>query len=288
MGELQTGGIIEHLGAIGLLKNPKARVLIVDPSDTGFTLQDAIDETVAGNGDFVVCLPGGQTVTQAVNFNKSGTTVIGVHRGVNPMVLGEYCAILADAGYTDGPVGIISAPTTIIGMGFASRDTGATFFSGAALLIGGAAAGAFGVWLKQCRFPKWGLDNRIGLALAGGAAISDALIEECTFEGVTQDFSAGIYMQGALQNITIRRNQFRQCTAAVKLGSIADGVGPHMFYHENFIEDGLTLDSQGNTADGLVAGNWGELAAASSYDASIDTLIAQGINFSGNHYAEAT
>ena len=286
MGELQTGGIIEHLGAIGLLKNPKARVFVVDPSDTGFTLQNAIDQCVAGNGDFIVCLSGGQTVTTPVLFNKSGVTVIAAHRGLNPMVLGEFCAILADAAFTDGPVGIISAPTTIIGMGFASRDTGALFFDGAALLVGGAAAGAFGVWLKQCRFPKWGLSNRIGLALAGGAAISDMLIEECTFEGVTSAFQAGIYVQGAIQNLIIRRNYFRQCTAAVKFGAFAGGGGPHIFMHENFIEDGLTLDTQANTADGLIAGNWGELAVGSTYDASVNTLIGQGLNFSGNHYAE--
>ncbi len=286
MGLEQTGGIIEHLGAIGLLKGPEARVFVVDPSDTGFTIQDAIDECVAGNGDIIVKIPGGVEVTEAVNFNKSGITLIASHRGLNPLVQGEFSAIYAAAGYTDGPVGIISAPCTIIGMGFASRDTGALFFAGAALLVGGAAAGAFGVHLKQCRFPKWGFGNRIGLALAGGAAISDMLIEECTFEGVGSDFQAGIYMQGALQNITIRRNYFHQCTAAVKLGAIADAVGPHMFLHENFIEDGLTLDSQGNTADGLVAGNWGELAAGSSYDDSVNALIGQGINFSGNHYAE--
>ncbi len=286
MGKEETGGIIEHIAAIGLLKNKTAQVFVVDPSDSGFTIQDAIDACVAGNGDIIVKTPGGHEVTEAVNFNKSGITLIAAHRGLNPLIQGEFNAIFAAASYTDGPAAIISAPTTIIGIGFASRDTGSLFFSGAALLVGGAAAGAFGVHLKYCRFPKWGLDNRIGLALAGGAAISDMLIEECTFEGVGSNFQAGIYMQGALQNITIRRNYFRQCTAAVKLGAIADAVGPHMFYHENFIEDGLTLDSQGNTADGLVAGNWGELAAASSYDASVATLQGQGIQFSGNHYSE--
>ncbi|KKN39102.1 hypothetical protein LCGC14_0746980, partial [marine sediment metagenome] len=265
--------------------SPKANIHIVNPSNSGFTIQDAIDASIAGNGDFIVMLPGGNLVTTPVLFNKSGITVTTVQRGLNPLVQGEFTSIWSTA-LTSDPTAIISAPCTIIGIGFVGADAGSLFFEGAALLVGGATAGAFGVHLKNCRFPKWNLANSIGLALAGGAAISDMLIEGCTFEGVGADFAAGIYMQGALQNITIRRNYFRQCTAAVKLGAIADAVGPHMFMHENFIEDGLTLDSQGNTADGLVAGNWGELAAASSYDASVGTLQGQGINFSGNHYTE--
>ena len=285
-GLLQTGNIIEALSALGIVKSPEARLFVVDPSDSGFTIQDAIDETVAGKGDIIVMMSGGNTVTQTVAFNKSGITVIAAQRGLQPHVSGEFFAILADPSFTNGPVATITAPCTIIGIGFASRDTGASFFAGAACLIGGAAAGGFGVHLKDCRFPKWALDNRIGLALAGGAAISETLIEGCTFEGVGADFDAGIYVQGAVQNIIIRNNYFRQCTAAIQYGAFAGGGGPHAFIHGNHVEDGLLLDSQGNTADGLVADNWLETAAGSSYDASVATLQGQGIQFAGNHYSE--
>lgn len=283
MGEIQVGGVIEHLGAVPLLKSPNARVFVVDPSDSGFTLQDAIDECVAGIGDVILCLPGGQTVTTAVNFNKAGITVMAVNRGLNPLVSGEYFAILADAAYTDGPVANITAYCKIIGMGFASRDTGATFYSGAAALIGGMSdANPFGAHLKQCRFPKWGLDNRIGLAMEG---TSDCLIEECTFEGVGSALDVGIYLQGAMQNPIIRNNYFRQCTAAIQFGAFAGG-GPHAIIHGNKVEDGLILDSQANTATGFVLDNYSELATGASYDASVATLQAQGIQFAGNHYSE--
>ena len=283
MGLLQSGSVIEALSNIGIIKGPEARVIVVDPSDSGFTIQDAIDEAVAGKGDIILMLSGGNTVTTSVLFNKSGITMVAVNRGLSPLVDGEFHSILAGASYTTGPVATISAPCRIFGMGFASRDTGSTFFSGAACLLGGAAdAAPFGVQMKNCRFPKWGLDNRIGLAIEGS---SDCLIEECTFEGVTSAFAAGIYVQGATQNLVIRNNHFRQCTAAIQYGAFAGG-GPHAIIDRNIVEDGLILDSQGNTAPSFLTDNYSELATGSSYDASVATLQGQGIQFAGNHYAE--
>ncbi len=283
MGLIQAGSVIEALSNIGIIRSPEARVFLVDPSDSGFTIQDAIDEAVAGKGDIILMLSGGNTVTTSVLFNKSGITMVAVNRGLSPLVDGEFHSILAAASFTNGPVATISAPCRIFGMGFASRDTGALFFSGAACLIGGAAdAAPFGVQMKNCRFPKWGLDNRIGLAIEGS---SDCLIEECTFEGVTSAFAAGIYVQGATQNLVIRNNHFRQCTAAIQYGAFAGG-GPHAIIDRNIVEDGLILDSQGNTAPSFLTDNYSELATGSSYDASVATLQGQGIQFAGNHYAE--
>ena len=169
-------GVIEGVRGSFPTKSPNAQIIEVDPSISG-SLQAAIDQAVAGNGDIILVKRGGHTVTTAVNFNKSGIMVIAVDDGLSPIARGEFNALLADAAYTDGPVAQITAPCYIQGMGFVSRDTGATFFSGAACLIGGAAPnGAFGVHMIHCRFPKWGLDNRIGLAIAGGAALSDVVI----------------------------------------------------------------------------------------------------------------
>ncbi len=283
MGLLHSGSVIEALSNVDIIKGPEDRVFVVDPSDSGFTIQDAIDECVAAKGDITLMLPGGNTVTTSVLFNKSGINVIAVNRGLNPLVDGEFHSILAAASFTNGPAAKISAPCRIVGMGFASRDTGATFFSGAACLIGGDAdANPFGVQMKNCRFPKWGLDNRIGLAIEGS---SDCLIEECTFEGVTSAFEAGIYVQGATQNLVIRNNHSRQCTTFIKYGAFAGG-GPHAFIDRNIVEDGLILDSQGNTAPSFLTDNYSELATGSSYDASVATLQAQGIQFAGNHYKE--
>ena len=286
MGLLHSGSVIEALSNNGIIRGPEARVFIVDPSDSGFTIQDAIDETVAGKGDVILMLSGGNEVTTSVLFNKSGITMVAVNRGLSPLVDGEFHSIFSAAAFTDGPAATISAPCRIFGMGFASRDTGSLFFSGAACLIGGAAdAAPFGVQMKNCRFPKWGLDNRIGLAIEGS---SDCLIEDCTFEGVGSAFAVGIYLQGAMQNPIIRNNYFRQCTAAIKCGTFTGSPdGPHLFLHGNHVEDGKLLDTDGNAGLGLISNNYLEtLTDTGSYDRAVSTLQTAGWQFSGNHYKE--
>ena len=245
----------------------------------------ALAASVAGNGDVILLPRGGIEVSSTVAVAVSGVRIIAVDDGLNPLVRGEFNGIFAAAGFTDGPAMKVTAPCSMEGLGFVSRDTGATFFSGAALLLGGNAdANPFGVHVKGCRFPKWGLDNRIGLAIEGS---SDCLVEECTFEGVGSALEAGIYLQGAMQNIVIRNNVFRQCTAAVKCGTFTGAPdGPHLLMHGNFVEDGLMLDTDGNPGLGLIADNYSELAAGSTYDRAVATLQGVGWQFSGNHYSE--
>ena len=248
-------------------------------------LEDAISNAVAGNGDVILLPRGGIEVSSTIAMNKSGVRVIAVDDGLNPLARGEFNGIFAASGFTDGPVMKVSAPCSLEGIGFVSRDTGALFFSGAALLLGGDAdANPFGVHVKGCRFPKWGLDNRIGLAIEGS---SDCLVEECSFEGVGSALEAGIYLQGAMQNITIRNNVFRQCTAAVKCGTFTGAPdGPHLLMHGNFVEDGLVLDTDGNPGLGFIADNYSELVTNSTYDRNVATLQGVGWQFSGNHYKE--
>lgn len=258
--------------------------LIITGTGSGATMQQGIDAATAGNGDVILHLPGGEEVSTPVLFNKSHLRVMAVGPTLNPVVSGEFHGIFAASSLTDEPAAIISAACTIEGIGFVSRDTGSTFFSGAALLIGGTAdANPFGVQLKGCRFPKWALDNRIGLAIEGS---SDCLIEECIFEGVGAAFDSGIYVQGAIANLIVRRNYFRQCTYAITHGAFS-GTELHAFYHENLLIDSKMLDSGGFSTSGLIAGNWMETATnATSYDATVATLKGQGLNFAGNHYSE--
>ena len=262
---------------------PGAQIFTVT---TQSELEDAISKSVAGNGDVILLPRGGMAVASTIAMNKSGVRLIAVDDGMNPLARGEFNALLADAAFTTGPVMKVTAPCSIEGVGFVSRDAGATFFSGAALLLGGDAdANPFGVHIKGCRFPKWGLDNRIGIAVEGS---SDCLIEECSFEGVTSALAAGIYIQGAMQNLVIRRNYFRQCTAAVLCGTFTGAPdGPHMFLHSNFVEDGKLLDTDGNAGLGLISDNFLETATdTASYDRAVATLKGVGWNFSGNHYSE--
>lgn len=260
--------------------SPTAQIAI---ASTQAELVAALANAVGGNGDVILIPRTGITVTSTVAVTKSGVRIIAVDDGMNPLAIGEFNALLADAAFTNGPVMKVTVPCELSGLGFVSRDTGSTFFAGAALLLGGDAdAAPFGVWVHGCRFPKWNVSNRIGLSIEGS---SNCLVEECDFEGVGADFAAGIYVQGATQNLVVRRNHFRQCVAAIQFGAFAGG-GPHIIIDRNIVEDGLILDSQGNTATGFVTDNFSELATGASYDASVATLQGQGIQFAGNHYSE--
>lgn len=273
-----TGSIFWVDGTNGSATNPGD-----NPDKPLNTLQAAIDLCTANKGDLIIAKRAGLTVTSTVNFNVAGITVAAQGWGMNPLATGEYFALLADSTFTDGPVATITAPCHIIGLGFASRDTGATFYDGAAALIGGlATALPFGVHLEDCRFPKWGLDNRIGLAIEGS---SDCLIEGCCFEGVGAAFDSGIYVQGATQNLEIRDCRFRDCTYGVLFGAFAGG-GPHCIIKGNVCEDSKLL-SAASAATGLVCDNWCEGATdTGSYNDTVDNLNTLGLIFSGQHYAE--
>lgn len=284
MGIIQSGNIIAQLNAMGILVQPDANIFIFDSSVSSFTLQNAIDACTANKGDIIIWVGGGHEVTATVDFDCAGITLIGSNRGFNRLAAGEGHAIYAGSNFTDGPVAQITEPCRIIEIGFASRDAGALFFSGAACLIGGEAdATPFGVHMLNCRFPKWNLTNRIGLAIEGS---SNVLVEECDFEGVGSAFAAGIYMQGAMQNLEVKACRFRQCTAAIKCGAFAGG-GPHALIHQNIVEDGKLLDTDGNAGTGLITNNFLETATdTASFDRNVATLQGVGWQISGNQYAE--
>lgn len=252
------------------------------------TLQAAIDLCVAGRGDLILRFPGGEEVTETVTFDKTGITVRAVDYGCNPQAMGELFSTYAAASFTDGPVATITARCKIEGLGFASRDTGATFYDGAAMLIGGlGTALPFGVHILRCRFPKWNLDNRIGIAVEGS---SDVVIEECSFEGVGSDFDSGIYIQGGMQNITIINNRFRDCTYAIQAGAFAGG-GPHAIIKGNICEDSKLFSAGpgavATAGTGFLCDNWCEGATdTGSYNDSVNDLQAAGWTISGQHYAE--
>lgn len=284
---------------IGGMGGPNGKTFFVNPSGGGAddvdvpwwnvdearcfsTLQAAINACVASRGDTIYVKRGGMSVTSQVNFNKAGIRVIAQRWGMSPQFRGEYSAIYSTT-ITDGPVAQITDSCYIEGLGFAGADADSDFYAGAALLIGGeATAEPYGVHLRQCRFPKWNLDNSKGVSIEGS---SDCLLEECYFEGVGADFDAGIYVQGATQNLEIKDCRFRDCTYGIQFGAFAGG-GPHCLILQNFFEDAKIL-SAASAATGLVAGNYSEGATdTGSYSATVDTLNGYGLVFSDNHYAE--
>lgn len=273
---------IEGALRTGLRIAPTGQIFI---ATTYQEVLDALTASVASNGD-VILLPRGSTydITATIVINKSGVRLIATEDGLSPLARGEFTGFLANASFTDGPVVTVNGPCSLEGIGFVSRDTGGLFFAGAALLLGGAAdANPFGVWVKNCRFPKWALDNRIGISVEGS---SNCLIEDCDFEGGGADFDAGIYVQGATQNLVIRRNHFRQCTDAVRLGAFAGG-GPEFVIDHNYVYDGKMVNTQGNSGTGLICDNMiGALAAGAAYDKNVTDMKTAGYELVNNHYTE--
>ena len=252
------------------------------------TVQAAIDACVASRGDIIFMARGYDTVTETVNFNKTGITFVVQTFGGPRASMGEYTAIIADDTFTDGPVATITAPCTIDGLGFASKDAGTLFYSGAACLIGGLASAApYGVHMVNCRFPKWGWTNRIGLAIEGS---SDCLIENCQFEGVTQDFAAGIYMQGATANLEIKDCKFTDCDYAMVFGTITGGgPGPDLDFHGNRVigADSKGINTNAQTGRGIIWNNYFNTdQGTSTFDRTTDQLDTQGFQLMGNYYKD--
>jgi len=276
-------GIIEGAIRSEFRVSPTAQVLVL-ADNTQTELEAAISASVDGNGDLILSPRGGIEVSSSVAVNKSGVRLIASDDGMSPLARGEFSGIYAATSFTDGPAVTITTPCSMEGFGFVSRDTGATFFSGAACLIGGlATALPFGVHLKNCRFPKWGLDNRIGLAIEGS---SNCLIEYCDFEGA---FDAGIYVQGACGHLTIRHNHFNLATYAIQHGSFADaGVNSQLFYGPGNVTVTPTkgILSGSNTCKASVFGNYWATPVATTHDQTVDDMETDGYIQMGNYYAD--
>ena len=250
------------------------------------SMQGAVDATVSNRGD-TIWMKRSEEISSTVLFNKTGIRVIAQAFGMAPGARGEYQALYAASTLTADPVAKISAGCYIEGIGFASEDAGTLFFEGAALLIGGdGLASPFGVHLKHCRFPHWGMDNRFGISVEGSA---DCLIEDCDFQGGSTDFVSGIYVQGAVANLEVRDCRFRDCDYAITHGEFADlGVNAGLIYKGNVVcgADSLFLDTNSKAAIGLICGNFfnDDQAAASTNDISVADTETLGLKMCGNFY----
>ena len=275
------GKIEGAISAGGIALGPEAKVYVLDQAVD--TWQSAIDACVADKGDVIVAMNAGKEVTASVNFNKAGIRVMAMDYGLSPLSGGEYTSIYAGENFIDGPVAIITQPCRIEGIAFASRDTGALFYSGAAALIGGlATALPFGVHMKHCRFPKWGMGNRIGLAIEGS---SNCLVDRCDIEGA---FDSGIYVQGACGHLQIRKSHFSLATYAITFGAFANaGVNTQFLLGPGNVTIGPTkfLSGTANTGKGTIFGNYFATAVGNAtFDQALSSVETAGWHCVDNGY----
>ena len=257
----------------------------LSPSAALLTLQAAINKCDDWRGDLIICKAGTQTVTTPVLFNKKGITVKAESMGGPRMAMGERFVIYGS--HTDGPAAIVSAPCSIIGMGFCGSEA-----AGGSLEINGTTGGFDGgsfVSLEYCRFSHWGIAKAYALILQG---TGDVTLDSCYIDGYTAGYTtAAIECQLATASGTWATN-IKNClfmnptTYALKM---ATSSVPVRGYVENnkVVGSGKFFDDNDVDGSWCFYGNWLPIATdTGSYADTIDNLQTAGYDFADNHYAE--
>jgi len=260
------------------------------------TMQAAIDACTDNQGDLIIRFPGSETVTSSITVDCAGITIIstnalaalrGIGSGGNPREPEKFSTYPSTS--MTGPTFLVSQPCTIMGIEVVGRNTTSAYIdaattSGAALALAGHGGGYSGGFchIKWCRFVDW-WGNDYGIEMAAGAY---NLIEECTFEG----YGAGVYIRGTSTNNpaynVIQRCKFIDCTNGIEHRT---GYTPGNFvYQENvFVDYTDAIDFNNTAANGSVLGNYYDTATdAATYDVTVGTAQAFGVQFAGNNYSE--
>lgn len=268
------------------------------PDKPLLNLQTAIDKCpglVNGRmgGDLIIVGRGTHVVTEKINFNKAGLTVMSADAGMPPQRKGERFAFWAHASYDDGPIAEITQPTRLIGLGFSSR-----YKAGESLLITGAAGfnGGF-ISIESCRFPDWTQDTIATAIRINGC--EQSLITNCVFDGLYHGFGTGAIIlnnsaAGAstpVSHLRIMGNRFagvgsdKHCV--VLTGSAPQGLT----IAHNYVDGGYTgnhgklLNNADLATRGLVAGNY--LGGMADKDGAADNRTnMESLKWVGNYYDE--
>jgi hypothetical protein len=268
----------------------------LEPTAAFATLQAAIDACTDDAHDVIVRMPGKESLTAAITFDKQGITVVSSSfaQNANQTEVGAY--MYPDDTYTTGPAAIVTKPCTLIGLEIIGRNTSHTkgdtcALNGSCLSFAGEGGGYTGGFchIKNCRFVDW-FGIPYGIVISGAGYIT---IEGCYFE----HFDSGILFESSTSGLP-GANQVKGCIFDNCATGIEHGVSPvgstvplQTVYKENvFMNYTDAIDfNQGSSGvcDVLVAGNYFETATdGSTYDCTVDQANAIGALFSGNHYAE--
>lgn len=295
MAEIQTGNIIEALPNAGVVKAPDARVFVVDPSDSSFTIQDAIDECIDDLGDVIVCMPGSHGEDATIACNKKGITILSAAFGHPNDYKGESFMLRTDSDTATVPGVTVTAPCRIIGMGITGRD-----ITKESLLIDCEEAGGFNGGFnsfEHCRFPAWYGAMDVLVRIVGGAI---NVFDQCSFDGLFGGVAtAGIQLEGDTGGIDNTFTRVTRCSfygmgaskPAIKIKS--GDVALALLVAHNYLLPGFTAANQGVLIDfnsaaatGMAADNW-VAPLANQAAAFLNTGSLANFGFADNHYEEA-
>lgn len=294
-------------GLLASPRNPFGNHFYVDPNNGASgnsgeawnaakaTLAQALALATAYKGDVIHVAKGTQTVTEPVEIDVHGVSII-AEQLFNPMGNGEAHTIYGS--HTDGPAATILAPCNIIGMGFVGSQA-----AGPSLLIdceeAGGYEGGFN-WLYHCRFSQWGIAKAYALKTIGGAV---NLVEACTFDGLFAGYTtAAISMHNdtgglAPYDTWLKDNVFtaigngKYCIEFA-VGSVPNGVliSGNMNTRnvlEAASQQAKFLNTNAVTGSGHIFDNYPGFATdTASYDRTVAQMQTQGFLFSNNHYSE--
>ena len=275
----------------GVERAPDSKVIHIAAGDG--ELNTALGDCTAYNGDIIVVSPGNHSVTEVVDIDVGGVTIVAAELGLPAEEQGEKFTVNAAAAYTDGPAAVITAPCRIIGMGFAGRQT-----AGESLLIDCEEAGGFSggfISLEYCRFSVWYGAMTHGLKMIGGAVNK---VLHCSFDGLFGGFgTSAIGLYNDAGGLTPSYTEVKHCIFqgvgsgkhAIKHGTGSTPVG--FLYAHNYLLPGFLgnygkfLDNTNVASTGMCADNW--LAPLANQAAAFENLTNATIGFADNHYEEA-
>lgn len=267
------------------LMNPGAKVHFVGPSSAAWygdflnefgpdaeggnrvfpTITAAIADgnVVASRGDVILVLPGyTQTVTTPLTLSKAGVSIIGIGTGsLRPTITGN--------GAVDA-VDITAANVTIENIAFAAPLTDAQTSA-----INVAAGGDFAT-IRRCSFIGSVATENIVDIITLVAGANGVTIEDNTFYNLTVAVNSGIHIEGALSDLTIRRNYM---VLEVVAGGIIDtGAATNLRLEDNVIV------VTGTSKSGIVLDSNPTGAALRNYVKGTNTTLASNVNY-GNALA---
>lgn len=298
---LAVGGspVLPGSGALGIIGDGKT--FYVDPGNgsDGFlgetpsaakaTMEAALGRCVANRGDVIVRLPGTETVSAPVVFEKAGVTVVAASYGSPDYVKGENFYTYNNSATGLSAV-VINDPVRIMGLGFIAADV-----SEEAVLVDCEEQGGFNggfVSLEHCRIGVGGGALACGIRTIGGAMNH---ILNCSFDGIFTGWAeAAIIMEGDTGGFTsfyprVIGCRFARNGSGIPCIKFATGSAPDevILAHNYLGSEGVFLDNNSEVSDGIAVGNYLGVAAAADGGTAVTNTTNMAIKFSGNYYLDA-
>jgi hypothetical protein len=236
-------------------------------------------------GDIIVVARGGHTPTAAINVNKRGITIVAENYGGNRQNMDEHW-VIADAGFTDGPVLEITQGCKIIGLTFVSRFTTGPSVRATADSIASGTPNAFYVEMIECIFPGWGVGYD-GFEFRGASL---GALRRCTFTALANS-GAGVAFRGSASNNPVQ-NVVEECLFLNLVDGVRtrSGTPQDNWFHSNRFMDcsGSCIHTNGGAGNGMMSDNHYDVAntAGNAYDLSLADVKTNGWAPSGEHYLQ--